>query len=83
MWMANTRLLTLAAIVLLVVAHLLWTALPQEAGPLAATASVRPAESWDRPTLFELMDPSTGSEAAPVLVAEEQDEDTADGQRPH
>ena len=69
MWMANTRLLTLAVILALVVGHYVWSALPYETAPVAASVqAIVPTESLDRPMLFELMDPETGSDAPPVMV---------------
>ena len=71
MWMANTRLLTLAVILALVAGHYVWSSLPQDTTQVAVSVqAIVPAESWDRPTLFELMDPETESEAPPVAVRE-------------
>ena len=71
MWMTNTRLLTLVVILLLVVTHYVGATLTLDATPVASTVqAVVPAESWSRPTLFELMDPATDSEAPPVVVRE-------------
>lgn len=71
MWMTNTRLLTLVVILLLVVTHYVGATLTLDATPVAFTAqAVVPTESWSRPTLFELMDPATGSEAQSVVVRE-------------
>ena len=69
MWMANTRLLTLAVILALVAGHYVWSSLPQDATQVTASVqAVVPTESWDRPTLFELMDPARESDAPPVAV---------------
>ena len=53
MWMANTRLLTLAVILALVAGHYVWASLPQDATQVTTSVqAIAPAESWDRPTLW-------------------------------
>ena len=71
MWMANTRLLTLAVILALVAGHYVWSSLPQDTTQVTASVqAIGPTESWDRPLIFELMDPETESDAPPVAVRE-------------
>ena len=79
MWTTAARLLTLAVILILVVVHVAWDGLPEK--PVTSTASVHvlaPTDVADRPTLFELMDPETASEARPVVVRDPAADEPAD-----